>query len=130
MANIIDALHWRYATKAYDTTKKLDAAQIDMLIESVRLTPSSFGLPTYKLIHVTDTETREKLKAAAWGQTQITDASDFFVFAAKTNVGDADIHEFISEVSKVRNIPLESLAGYADMIKGSVGSRTPEENTI
>lgn len=130
MTNIIDALHWRYATKAYDTTKKLSSDQVELLIESVRLAPSSFGLPTYKLIHVTDTETREKLKTAAWGQTQITDASEFLVFAAKTNLGDTDINEFINEVSKVRNVPVESLTGYVDMIKGSVGSRSSEENTV
>ena len=130
MTNIIDALHWRYATKAYDLTKKLDSIQVDMLIESVRLSPASFGLSTYKLIHVKNTETREKLKAAAWGQTQISDASDFLVFAAKTNLGEADINEFINEVSKTRNVPVESLTGYADMIKGSVGSRSSEENIV
>lgn len=130
MTNIIDALHWRYATKAYDLTKKLDSTQVDMLIESVRLSPASFGLSTYKLIHVKNTETREKLKAAAWGQTQISDASDFLVFAAKTNLGEADINEFINDVSETRNVPVESLTGYADMIKGSVGSRSSEENIV
>ena len=130
MTNIIDALHWRYSTKAYDLTKKLDSTQVNMLIESVRLAPASFGLSTYKLIHVKNTETREKLKAAAWGQTQISDASDFLVFAAKTNLGEADINEFINEVSKTRNVPVESLTGYADMIKGSVGSRSSEENIV
>ncbi len=129
MANIIDALNWRYATKAYDTTKKLDSPQVSTLIESVRLAPSSFGLPTYKLIHVKDADTRKKLKAAAWGQTQVTDASEFLVFAAKTNLGEADINEFMNEVSKARNVPIESLSGYADIIKGSVGSRSAEENT-
>ncbi|MBC7767066.1 NAD(P)H-dependent oxidoreductase [Arenimonas sp.] len=130
MTNIIDALHWRYATKTYDLTKKLDSTQVDMLIESVRLSPASFGLSTYKLIHVKNTETREKLKAAAWGQTQISDASDFLVFAAKTNLGEADINEFINDVSETRNVPVESLTGYADMIKGSVGSRSSEENIV
>lgn len=129
MTNIIDALNWRYAAKAYDTTKKLDDSQVSTLIEAVKLAPSSFGLPVYKLIHVKNPEVREKLKAAAWGQTQLTDASDLFVFAAKTNVNEADVTEFINEVSKVRNIPVENLADYAGMIQGSVSSRSPEENT-
>lgn len=130
MTNIIDALNWRYATKAYDTTKKLDSVQVDTLIESVRLAPSSFGLPVYKVIHVKDAETREKLKTAAWGQTQITDASEFLVFAAKTNLNKTDINDFMNEVSKTRNVPVESLTVYADMIKGSVGSRSAEENIV
>ncbi len=130
MTNIIDALNWRYAAKAYDTTKKLSDDQVSTLIESIRLSPSSFGLPVYKVIHVKNPETREKLKAAAWGQTQVTDASEFLVFAAKTDIGEADVTEFIAEVSKVRNIPVEGLAEYAGMINGSISSRTAEENTI
>jgi nitroreductase / dihydropteridine reductase len=130
MTKIIDALNWRYAAKAYDTAKKLDDAQISTLLEAIRLTPSSFGLPTYKVIHVKDAETREKLKAVAWGQSQVTDASDLFVFAAKTNIGEADVEEYMNEVSKVRGIPVEGLAEYAAMIKGSIASRTAEENAI
>ena len=127
MTQIIDALNWRYATKAYDTTKKLSGEQVSILIESIRLSPSSFGLPVYKVIHVKNPETREKLKAAAWGQAQVTDASEFLVFAAKTNIGEADVTEYMNDVSKVRNIPLENLEEYAGMINGSISSRTAEE---
>ena len=127
MTQIIDALNWRYATKAYDTTKKLSGEQVSTLIESIRLSPSSFGLPVYKVIHVKNPETREKLKAAAWGQAQVTDASEFLVFAAKTNIGEADVTEYMNDVSKVRNIPLENLEEYAGMINGSISSRTAEE---
>lgn len=126
MTQIIDALNWRYATKAYDTSKKLSDDQVNNLIESIRLTPSSFGLPVYKVIHVKDDETREKLKAVAWGQTQITDASELIVFAVKTNLGETDVDEFMNEVSKVRNIPVEGLVDYAGMIKGSLAGRDEE----
>lgn len=129
MTQTIDALNWRYATKAYDTSKKLSDDQVNNLIESVRLTPSSFGLPVYKVIHVRDVETREKLKAAAWGQTQLTDASELVVFAVKTNLNETDVDEFINEVSKVRNIPVEALAEYAGLIKGSLTGRDEEGKT-
>ena len=130
MTKIIDALNWRYATKAYDATKKLSDDQVSTLLEAIRLSPSSFGLPVYKVIHVKDAETREKLKAVAWGQPQVTDASDLFVFAAKTNIGEADVAEYMNEVSKVRGIPVDGLAEYAGMINGSISSRSAEENTV
>lgn len=126
MTQIIDALHWRYATKAYDASKKLTENQVNTLIEAVRLSPASFGLQAYKLIHVKDEETREKLKAAAWGQTQVTDASDLFVFAVATNLSDAHVDAFIAETAKTRNMPVEALAEYTGMIKGSINSRTEE----
>ena len=44
MKNTIEALNWRYATKQFDTSKKLSQEQLDMLLDAVRLSPSSFGL--------------------------------------------------------------------------------------
>jgi nitroreductase len=130
MTQIIDALNWRYATKAYDTSKKLTEDQVNTLIESVRLSPASFGLQEYRLIHVKDTGTREKLKAAAWGQTQVTDASDLFVFAVATNLNEVHVDSFMQETAKTRNIPAEALAEYAGMIKGSIGGRTDADKII
>lgn len=127
MKNIHDALHWRYATKSYDTTKKLSKEQIEKLIESIQLSPSSFGLQPYTIIHVTNPEIREKLKAASWNQSQITDASDVFVFAVPTNLSEQHVDEFIQKTATVRNIPVENLGEYAGMIKGSLSSRSAEE---
>lgn len=129
MSNIINALNWRYATKAYDASKKLSDVQVNTLIESIRLTPSSYGLPVYKVIHVKDAETREKLKLAAWGQPQITDASELFVFAVKTDLSDTSVDEYMNDISKIRNVPVESLAEYAGMIKGTVNSLSEEHKT-
>lgn len=126
MKNIIDSLNWRYATKAYDTNKKLTTEQVETLTEAVRLSPSSYGLQTYKVIHVKNPETREQLKAAAWGQTQLTDASELFVFAVKTDVNESNVDEFINLVATTRNIPNESLTEYSSMIKGTVNSLSPE----
>lgn len=127
MIQTINSLNWRYATKAYDLNKKLDPGQISDLIETVRLSPSSFGLQPYKLIEVKNPETREKLKAAAWGQTQITDASNLFVFAVPTNLSDTDVDVFINRTATTRNIPVENLAEYSTMIKGSINSRDEAE---
>ncbi len=123
MTKIIDTLNWRYATKAYDKDRKLTSEQIDTLIESIRLSPSSFGLQPYKIIHVKNSDIREKLKSVAWGQSQITDASDLFVFTVPTNLNDSHVDTFIAETAKTRNISSETLQEYAGMIKGSISSR-------
>lgn len=68
MTNIIENLNWRYATKKYDSTKVLSSEQVESLMESIRLAPSSFGVQPYTIINVKDKDVREKLKAAAWGK--------------------------------------------------------------
>jgi nitroreductase len=41
---IIDALNYRYAAKSFDTTMSVSDADLDIILESLRLAPSSFGL--------------------------------------------------------------------------------------
>lgn len=42
MKTIIEALNRRYATKKFDTTKKISQEDMDILLESLRLSPSAF----------------------------------------------------------------------------------------
>jgi nitroreductase len=123
MKNIIESLQWRYATKKFDTTKKLTPAQLDMLLTAARLSPSSFGLQPWKFVIVTDPAVRAKLREAAWGQSQITDASALIVFCVRKNIDDALVDTYMQSIATTRNVPLDSLKGFADSIKGSINSR-------
>lgn len=125
---LIENLSWRYATKKFDADKKIPADTLEQLLATVRLAPSSYGLQHYKIVVVEDAETREKLKAAAYGQTQITDASQVIVFAAETNLDEAYVDKYLDEVVKVRQIARENLEGYKGMMLGSINSRTAEQN--
>jgi nitroreductase len=42
MTKILDSLNWRYATKAFDTTKKIIKEDLEEIIEAFRLSASSF----------------------------------------------------------------------------------------
>ncbi len=41
---LLAQLNWRYATKQFDPNKKLSDADLDVLLQSLQLSPSSFGL--------------------------------------------------------------------------------------
>jgi len=127
MTHIIDTLHWRYAIKKYDSTKIIPSEELDSLIEATRLSASSYGLQPYTILNIKDKEIRQKLRAAAWNQPQVTDASDLLVFAVPTGLNDADVDAFIANIAQTRGASLESLAEYAGMIKGTVNSLTPEK---
>ena len=40
----INALNWRYATKIFDPSKKISKENINTILESARLSPSSNGI--------------------------------------------------------------------------------------
>ena len=75
----------------------------------------------YKFIVVNDPALREKLKPAAYGQSQITDCSHLVVFAARTDITDADVDHYLERISTVRGTAVEQLqAGFGKVIKGDV----------
>ncbi len=126
MSNTLEHLQWRYATKKYDATKKLSDEQRHIIMEALRLAPSSFGLQPWKFIHVTNPETREKLKAAAYGQSQLTDASDIFVLCSLTNMDETHVDAYVQSIAVQRHLPQESLAGFREMLLGSIKGRSAD----
>jgi len=124
--SIIDQLNWRMATKTFDPSKKISEADFDLLLEAIRLTPSSYGLQPWKFVVVKNAEIREKLQAASFGQKQVADASHLIVLCAKTSLGQADVDGYIQKTAQVRGLAEENLAGFKNMLNGFVGSKNQE----
>jgi nitroreductase len=117
---LLEQLHWRYATKQFDPNHKISAADWTTIEDALTLSPSSGGLQPWKFIVVTDPAVRAKLSPAAWGQKQITDASHLVVFASKNNFSEADVDEFIKRIAVVRSAPAEALAPFREMLVGGI----------
>ncbi len=113
-----EKLNWRYATKKFDHTKKLNPAQLDELLSAILLAPSSYGLQPYRVVVVEDAETRVKLREASHGQAQITDSSQLIIFAAETSIDPALVKKHIDLVAQTRNVDRAQLAGYEQMLNG------------
>ncbi|WBL26340.1 NAD(P)H-dependent oxidoreductase [Zunongwangia sp. HGR-M22] len=119
MNNTIENLKWRYATKKFDASKKISKENLEELLEGVQLSASSYGLQPYQIFVVENPEVREKLKAAAWNQTQLTEASQVIVFANHKKLDEAYVDNYIKNVAETRDLKVEDLQGMADMIKNS-----------
>jgi nitroreductase len=117
---IVRQLNWRYATKKFDPARKIQAPDWKTLEHALVLSPSSYGLQPWKFFVVTNSEVRTKLRAAAWNQAQITDASHLVVLAVRKGFNAADVQRYVERVADVRNVALESLEGFKSMMLGSV----------
>jgi len=115
------SLQWRYATKVFDTSKKIPADTWDAIEQSLVLTPSSFGLQPWKFITITNQEIQSELLPHSWNQPQITDCSHLVVLCAKTKVSNEDIDIWLDHLAEARNVSRESLDGYAGMMRGYLG---------
>jgi len=121
-ATITDALHWRYATKKFDSTKKIPAATWAALEDSLVLAPSSYGLQPWHFIVVQDEAIKEKLSAASYGQRQPAECSHLVVFAVRKNLSPADVDHYVERIAEVRGTPKDNLKGYRDIMVGTVDS--------
>ena len=124
---VVEGLKWRYAVKRFDSTRKLTKDQIDYLKEAINFIPSSYGLQPYKVLEIESKEIREKLKEAAYGQPQLTEAAHVFVFANFTDYNRDKVDAFIKLTAETNNVPEENSNGYRDMLNGIISSMTPEQ---
>lgn len=124
--SVLNALQWRYATKQFDATRKIDAEQWNAIEESLILTPSSFGLQPWKFLVVADPAIRSELRAASWNQPQVTDASHLVVLTTRTDLTQSDIDAWINRMAEVQGCPTENFAPLAGMISGFSSSMSTD----
>lgn len=127
--SLIEKLNWRYATKKFDPAKKLSAEQLDNLLTAVQLSPSSYGLQSYKVLVVEDPAIREQLREAAYGQSQLTDASQVIVFASETVIDEALVNQYVDLIAETRHMDRTHLGAYEDTMVGTV-NRLAEDQKI
>ncbi len=115
-SSLLEVLRHRYATKAFDPSRRIDAETWAALEQALVLTPSSYGLQPWKFLVITNPDLRAELRPHSWNQSQITDASHLVVFLAQRTILASDVERLISATSAARGVPAESLAPYRDLI--------------
>ncbi|GGP25468.1 NAD(P)H-dependent oxidoreductase [Silvimonas amylolytica] len=126
--DLISHLQWRYATKKMDPTRALPADKLERILEATRLAPTSSGLQPYEVLVINNKEIREKIKAIAWNQGQVTDASTLLVFAAWDNYTTERINTMFDLVNDVRGFTNEGWENYRQMLLNTYPQRSAEVN--
>lgn len=126
---MIQAQQWRYATKIFDSQRKLSAMQVKALEDCLRLTPTSFGLQAMGFVWVDSPELRKSLRAASWNQAQVEQASHHLVLCRSLEFGEKDVDDFVALMAQTRGVQIESLQGYRKSVMGFVNSMNAEQKT-
>ena len=115
---VLKQLQWRYATKEFDSGKKIPEDVWKVLEQSLVLAPSSFGVQPWKFFVIRNPEIRHQLVEHSWGQKQVEEASHLVVLTIKEDVNSEDVDTYLQRMSEVRNTPVEKLQGLGNMVKG------------
>jgi nitroreductase len=118
--NLIAAMNWRYATKMFDPTIMIDKETLQALLDTLVLTPSSYGLQPWKFIIVQNPTMRKNLREASWNQAQVEDCSHMVVFAIKETLDIAHVEHYLSRMAQVRGLELQTFDGLKKMLIGDL----------
>lgn len=117
---ILEALNWRYGVKVFDPTKKISEDDLKVILESGRLSPSSIGIEPWKFIVVENQELRQKLRAASYDQSKVTDAAYLIIITRRTDVRENIAKELIERTAEIQNVKTEDLDPLRQMAEGGI----------
>ena len=126
---IIDALNWRFAVKEFEPSKKVAPADLETILESGRLAPSSMGFEPWKILVVENPEVRAKLRAVSYGQSKVTDAAHILVIAGRTDLRQNGVRERLERTAKAQNMQVEELSGLKAALEGTLAG-IPDDATL
>ena len=128
--DIINSLTWRYATKKFDSSKKLSNQQIETLKKAFNLTATSFGLQPIKMIVINNKELQEKFVPLSYFQRQVADASHLLVLCIENDTTSADINSYFDLEKKVRGVDETVISDFRKQLVEMYENKTVEERNL
>lgn len=122
---ILESLNWRYAVKSFNTNK---VSQDDLvtLKESIKLSPSSYGLQPFRVEIVEDKDELLKLQSHSYNQKQIGTASHLFVFIINKDV-NTRIDQYETMLAN-NGMGAEGAQNMANFMKSAIGNMSEQDS--
>ncbi len=111
--NVAEAVATRRAIKWYDPDHKMPDKVFHQLMAGALLAPTAFNIQNWRFVRVTDSAQRRAIRAAAWDQAQVTDASELLVLCFDTRAWDREPARYWRNApQEVQDFLLPALAEY------------------
>lgn len=111
--DIFNAIEQRRSVRAYDSTHRMSEDEVNRLISLTMLSPTAFNIQHWRWVRVSNTSLREQIKAVAWNQAQITDASELFVLCADVQAWQKDTSRYwVNAPEAVRDFMVGAIDQY------------------
>ncbi len=108
-----EAIKNRRAIKEFDPSHIMSVEEKEQLLSLAMLSPTAFNIQNWRYVIISDVDLRNKIKEAAWGQPQVTDASLLIVLCADLKAWEKEpIRYWINAAEEVQNFVLPAIEGY------------------
>jgi len=121
----LEAMNYRHACKLFNE-KKISQEDLAFILETGRLSPSSFGVEQWKFVVVQNQALKEEIEKVSWNQQQISTCSDLLIILARKDVRSSDT--YTQRQLKRWGLPEDGFKGLLGIYKGWVDGR--DDHTI
>lgn len=83
--DVSTAIETRRAIKHYDPKHRMPDEEAKKILSLTMHSPTAFNIQNWRFVVVNDSDLRQKIRSAAWDQSQVTDASLFVILCADLN---------------------------------------------
>lgn len=123
----LEALNFRHACKKFDESRVISEDDFEYILESGRLSPSSFGMEQWRFLIVESQNIKEKLRPLCWDQAQITTCSKLLVIKAQKRVVDG-VSEYVEKMFDRRELKPDLRAAYLARYRSFIEDRKGYES--
>jgi nitroreductase len=111
--SVADAIQARRAVKAFDPGHKMTHQESERLLSLAVLAPTAFNIQNWRFVLLRDPALRRQVRALAWDQAQVTDASLLVVLCADLKAWEKQPARYWRNVQKpVQDFMLPAIHQY------------------
>jgi nitroreductase len=108
-----EAVRARRAVKWYDAEHRMPEEVFNRLMELTILAPTAFNIQNWRFVRVSDPAQRRAIRAVAWDQAQITDASELLVLCFDNKAWQRDPQRYWANApQEVQDFLLPAIDAY------------------
>jgi len=113
--SVADAIQTRRAVKAFDPGHRMTTQETERLLSLAVLAPTAFNIQNWRFVLLRDPVLRKQVRALAWDQAQVTDASLLIVMCADLKAWEKEPARYWRNVQKpVQDFMLPAIHQYYD----------------
>ena len=98
--SVAEAIQTRRAVKAFDPDHKMTEQETERLLSLAVLAPTAFNIQNWRFLLLRDPALRKRVRALAWDQAQVTDASLLIVMCADLKAWEKEPSRYWRNVQK------------------------------
>lgn len=109
----IAAIEGRRAVKHFDPNHEMTEQEVEKLLSLAMKSPTAFNLQHWRFVVVQDKEVRQQVRAAAWGQAQVTEASLLIMMCADMGAWNKEPENYWKLApQEVQDMLVPAITGY------------------